>query len=234
LPAADKSPEFAGVIDKEPRGFRDEAALKLLLDRVRKTPPAALSSMARSDVLPANLLMKAYRYRGLPIHLDGFASKVFALDDQDPGLVASGRLYEVWIRPAEHDQRLYPCCVLLEDAPPTLPAGRDLDEAVSFDGYFLKLLAYRAGDSLRYAPMLVGRLRHAPDATGPFNKSKRSWVWTYVPVGLLMVYVTARLFFRLRKSLPSLATRPRFSAAKDRIEPEQLDEWLANPSSDEP
>ncbi len=232
LPPPDKTAEFARLNDKTIRSSLDGPALRVLLERTRTVPESSLASIARRDVLPVDMNKRPARYRGLPIHLEGFASKVFALDDEDTDLVPGGRLYEVWMRPAEHDQGIYPCCLLLEQVPPTLPAGRELDEPVSFDGYFLKLLAYRAGDTNRFAPMLVGRLRHNANASGPF-KVKRSWVWTYVPVGLLMVYVTGRLFFRLRKSLPSMSRRPSSVPIQDQIDPHELGQWLADPSSDD-
>lgn len=228
LPAADPAPELAAVMDKEPAARRDDPAKALLLDRVRKTPPEALASAARREVAPIDLLRNPRRYRGLPIRLEGYASEVFAVDDIDPDLTPSGRLYEVWIRPEEHDQRLYPVCLVAETVPATLPGGKGLAERVAIEGYFLKLVVYRAGDGNRYAPLLIGRLAHSPGEAGE-RPRERSRFWTFLPLVLLLAYLSARMVFVLRKTLAPARAGRRVMARDDRIEPEVLDAWLRSP-----
>ncbi len=232
LPPPDDDKAFAPVLDKTVRTFRDDDAMALLLERVRKTPPATLAASARREVTPLDLLQKPRRYRGLPIHLDGYAETVFALDDQDPAITPKKRLYEVWIKSSEFDQRMYPCCLILEDVPPSLPGGKNLGERVSVDGYFLKHLRYQAGDKERYAPMLVGRLSHL-QGEGTVKEASRPGYWTYLPLGLLFVYISIRVLFTIRKNLVAKNRKRQFFPPDDRIEPDELGQWLANPKPGE-
>ena len=71
-------------------------------------------------------------------------------------LSKTGWLYEAWIftpTPAR-----YPYCCVFEDVPEGLPVGPNVSERVVFNGYFLKLMSYQAGDVPRGAPVLVGRI----------------------------------------------------------------------------
>ena len=65
------------------------------------------------------------------------------------------RFYEAWI--FTDNQAEVPCVVLFSDLPAGLSPSDQLNETVSIDAYFFKLLAYRARNSKgRAAPMFVG------------------------------------------------------------------------------
>ena len=236
LPPPDEAPELASLVDVSPTSLKDQGAKSLLLDRVRSTPPSDLAKKARREVLPISILKNPKRYRGLPIHFDGYAAEVFAVDDIDPELTPKGRLYEIWIRTLDHDQRTYPVCLIVEDVPPTLPGGKNLEARIAFDGYFLKLVSYKAVDEMRFAPVLIGRLTHLVQQSKVPARSP-SYLWTALPLGLLAVYVTARIFFaqrKIRRNLQNQGTRMIASGREDRIEPEALENWLRLESTEEP
>ncbi len=62
-------------------------------------------------------------------------------------LVASGKLYELWITPPDRERELFACVA------EKLPEGFQVDasdgEPVVFHGFFLKVIVYEAVDSRR-------------------------------------------------------------------------------------
>ncbi|MDB5350012.1 MAG: hypothetical protein JWN86_1259 [Planctomycetota bacterium] len=226
LPPADPDVAFKVVLDKTPRTARDDEALALLLERARETPAAKLAAEGRREITPVDLLKNPKRYRGIPIHLDGYAEIVYALDDQDPTLTPKKRLYEVWFRSLDFDQRMYPCCLILEDVPATLPGGKDLGQRVMFDGFFLKLLAYQARDTFRPAPMLVGRLTHFP-GEGESKPTSKSRNWIYPLLGVVFAYIFLRVFLTIRKQFARKPEKRQYFPSSHEAEPGHLDQWLA-------
>ena len=225
LPPADTSPELAAIEDITRPVESELEARAFLLKRVRDTSPEALHKIARTEILPINLLKNPKRYRGLPIHFEGYANQVFAVDDIPKDVSPSGRLYEVWIRTLDHDQRIYPMALLMEDVPKTLAGGRDLSENVSFDGYFLKLNNYKAGDGVRFAPVLIGRLTHTPGVV-----RERSSYWILYTVGILVIpYVFFRIVSVILKFTRPKPRRNWFPSETASMEPQALDAWLKDP-----
>lgn len=231
LPPPDPAPEMVGIIDIRPRTFRDDVPMAYLLKKVRDDPPPGLSKTARAEILPADLLRNPKRYRGLPLRLEGYAHQVFAHDDEDKDVVPGGRLYEVWFRSDEHDQRLYPCTLWVENVPKTLPGGRGLEERVAFEGYFFRLLSYTAGDAARFAPMLVGRIAHRPGESAAPRPRSESRLWIFLPLGLLVVYLSVRMAFAVRKTRRPGGNRSA-RAVSDQIDPEDLDRWVRESEGD--
>ncbi len=225
LPAADDRPAFARLRDKSPADEIDRPAKKLAFEEVRKLSPDELSAKVRREVTPYDLDMHPKLYRGLTIHLEGNAQLAVVHDDE-PTLTPSHRYYEIWLNVP--DQRDAPVCVLVEDVPPTLPAGTLRGEPVSFDGVFLRLLAYKARDAARFAPLLVGRITHHPEEAA----APRSMWWNVAPLGLLGLYFCIRMAFSLRKGLRRPSERRDFFPKDDKaeIEPEALNQWLAGPA----
>lgn len=72
-----------------------------------------------------------------------------------------GRVYEVWGWTTESKAWLY--VVLTAHLPPGMPVGPDVNEQVTFAGYFLKVQGYQAAgagpqDKPLAAPLLIGRM----------------------------------------------------------------------------
>ena len=233
---------FQGLHDKTPGGStRDFSAQKILLERARSTTVAEMDRVARRDVAYTNLWDRPDLYRGVPIHLEGTLLKTIVHDKINPELSPKGRNYECWFSTAE--SRPFPYAVWVEDPPPGLPIGTDLNVRVIVDAYFLRLLGYRAGDDFRAAPLLIGRLRWPSDpATGapvvPGAEGRPS-SWTppvAVILGALAVYLGLRIAFQFRRALaPSnrgtsfLPTEP----PRDDIGTANLDDLLARAADDE-
>jgi hypothetical protein len=232
---------FQGLRDKQPIEFRDNAAYSLLLKRARETPAAKLDQDARRDVFYAQLGGRPELYRGVPIRLEGTLLKALFHEKMNTELVPSGRIAELWITTPE--SRPNPYAVMVEDLPPGLTPGFDLHERVIVDGYFFKLMGYVAGDSPRFAPLLVGRLRWAnadPKSGAPIGEAKEGKSWTLpitAVVVLLVVYVGLRLAFQVRRVVAP-AAHPGSLLGSDRpsdaIDPETLSNFFASvPDEDE-
>ena len=233
--------EFQALVDKAPIQVRESAAYAILLDRARRTPPAELARQGRRDLFWTHFWERPNLYRGVPVHLEGTALRVLSYE-VNPALTPSGRIYEAWIYSDEN--RAFPYVVTLDEPPPGLVVGPDLHLRVRFDGYFLKLLGYRAGDKWRAAPLLVGRLALPPAAAPPPAPMvevreffRRNGVVTLL--ALLFGYIGLRGFFQVRRLLapghrsPASSGRDRHPVATE-VAPEDLSHWLANLPDSEP
>ena len=232
----DDGVEFQALEDKKPIQTRESAAYATLLERAREASPEDLATKARRDIFFTHLWERPQAYRGVPIHLEGTAKKVLT-HEVGPSMSPKGRLYEIWLYSDEN--RAFPYVVTIEDAPPGLVIGHDLDLRVTIDAYFLKLLAYHAGDHLRAAPMLVGRMRWTPpqpEAPAPMVElqnwtKKDGFVILFV---LLLAYIFIRAFFQVRKALFSTGSRAPLRASSEGLPPEEVANWLKNLPDDVP
>jgi hypothetical protein len=231
LPPRDDSAELQGITDRAPLNPRENPGYLLLLNRVRSTPPEKLAAEGRTDVVFSQLLESPDRYRGLPIHLEGTALRVLRQPATGSKLFPKGEFFEVYaITP---DSQNFPYILVIENAPPELPVGDNVRVHFAFDGYFFKLMAYAAGDTNRFAPLLVGRIRWldlprtkppAPPAGGLFSGAN-AWMWA--GLAALFIYMIFRWTYYLRRAF-SASPRRRIptTAVTEEIEPEALSEWL--------
>jgi hypothetical protein len=226
----DESIAFQAVVDKDLILSRESAAYATLLQRTRETPPRELAAQARRDVFWAQLWERPKAYRGVPIHFEGTVKKVLTYG-VGPAMSPKGRLYDVWFYSDEN--RSFPYVIVVEDPPPGLVIGYELNLRASFDAYFFKLLKYRAGDTDRGAPMLVGRMTLAPrqaDAPGPMVEV-RDFTQKHgvaLLIAALMGYVTLRLVFQIRKALRPASTGSTYRTIGEALPPEELADWLRN------
>jgi hypothetical protein len=231
----DPSPAFESVTDRTPIGFRDSAAYELLLERARSKTPVQLAGEARRDLLLAHLWERPEQYRGVPIHLLGTARRILYYESK---LSKTGWLYEAWIFP--NDERTVPYVCVFEDAPKGLPIGPAVSERVVFNGYFLKIMRYQAGDVVRGAPVLVGRIGWEPSPTPaiPVIGPDRTLFWSLLVLGVLFVLSLLRWGFQLSRLISG---GNRSSIADDRtspseeFDPNRLQHWLESlPDESEP
>jgi hypothetical protein len=226
---ADRSVEFETVTDRTPIEFRDMAAYSLLLARARGNTPAELAAVSRRDVVLAHLWQNPERYRGIPIHLEGTARRVIRTQAE---MIENRWLYEAYVFTREAP--LVPYICVFEAAPQGLPIGSDVSESVVFNGYFLKIMKYKAVDVVRGAPILVGRLGwrpHEPSSPLGTNTTLR---WSLVVLGALFFISLARWIYQLRRffsphRVTSVAS-PR--AATEEIDPATLNEWVRSMAPD--
>ncbi len=217
----DASPEFETVTDKTPLAFRDSAAYAKLIDEARALSPAQLGAHARVDVTYAHLWQDPKHYRGVPIHILGAARRVLRYESK---MSKTGWLYEAWV--ITPDLTKYPYICVFEDAPPGFPIGGDVSERVVFNGYFLKLMKYQAGDMDRGAPLLVGKIGWSPGASSA-HMSNWSVYWLAGGVAVMFTISLVRWSLHLRRSLAGQPRRDYFRAApNDEIAPGELSAFL--------
>lgn len=230
-PPPDPGPEFAALKDKTPMAFRDTAAYAALLQRARETPPAELAAKAYRNLPYTELWERPERYRGVPIHLEGTVRRVLVHDEVNPALSPQGRIYEAYL--FTYESQLHPYVLVFEQPPKGFPGGSEISERVYFDGYFLKLLAYQAGDVARAAPMLVGRLQWKPNAQeSPGDSAGKSVRWAILGMSLMTIYGLIRWGLHLRSKLTPMRRRPLGPTPNDEIAPEALSEWLEESDPD--
>lgn len=223
----DEAPEFAGVRDRTPMRLLDNAPLKLLLGRARELTPDQLAARSRGDILLTHLIERPEQYRGVPIHISGAALRVLTYEVA-PSIAPQGRLYEAWIVTPDSQRLLY-CCVF-EDLPKGFPIGPKVSERVVFNGYFLKHLAYVAGDVPRFAPVLIGKVGWSgPSAGGGANVGLGpATTYTLIALGAFLVIGGIRWVFQIRR-LVEVSKRTRTTAARTEPEaapPADMGAWL--------
>lgn len=225
----DTSPAFKGLLDKQPLNLRDNAAYSTLLTRARETPQAELARKSRREILYTHLWETPELYRGVPVHLEGTARKALTYE-VGPGLSPKERLYEIWMFTPESGKNPY--AVVCENLPEGFTIGADVNERVIFDGYFLKLMAYQAGDVPRAAPLLVGRLTRVHYSQFDQKDNAHSTLnWLMIALTLLTIYALMRWGFHLRSRLLPKERR-KTSTPTDTIEPEALNDWLEQEDDD--
>ena len=229
---ADSGVEFQAIVDKAPMKTRENAAYSILLERARSTSAPTLARESRRDLMFTHLWERPERYRGVPIHIQGTALRILSYE-VNPALAPSGRIYEAWVYSDE--SRAFPYVLTFEDAPPDLLIGPDVHLPVRFDGYFFKLLGYRAGDKGRVAPMLIGRLEVQAGLAPPpapvaelRDLGKRHA--SVILLVLLVAYLLFRALFQIRRAVAPARRSiplPERSLTPAEISPRELSEWLA-------
>jgi hypothetical protein len=240
LPPPETSEAFEGIQDRNLMSARETEAYAQLLDRVRQTPFDQLDRASRRDVLYSQVLENPKRYRGLPIHVEGTALRVLVQYAEGSTLFPAGRYHEAYVITA--DSQNYPWILAFEDAPADLQVGDRLRQRVSFDGYFLKLLAYKGGnDKYFVAPLLVGRFPPVPVAGKPgvgpaVRPEQKPFPWTLAVLVAFTGYALLRLGMQAWRLLRPRERRVGFrgTTVTEHIEPAELDAWLASGAADEP
>ncbi|WP_165071494.1 hypothetical protein [Paludisphaera rhizosphaerae] len=226
----DSSEVFETVTDRTAMTFRDNAAYAYLLEKARPQTPAELAAEARRDVFLTHLWERPELYRGVPVHIQGAALRVVRFESK---LSKSGWLYEAWI--VTPDARRYPYDCVFEEAPEGFPIGIDVNERVVFNGYFLKVMKYQAGDTARGAPVLIGKIgwdRRPTDA--PAEESNRVLFWSMVVLGAMFLISLLRWVYQMLNFLafPHRRGTPE-RTFNDEIPPEDLQSWVESQTDPE-
>lgn len=235
LPPPASGIEFEGLRDKTGLTGRDNPAYLTLLERVRERSAEELARESNRGVFFAQLIGDPARYRGLPIHVNGRARRVMRQETPGSRLFAGGSYLEIYA--TSPDSGKYPWIFVVEEAPAGFPIGGDLNEPIAFDGYFLKLLAYEAADTFRFAPLLIGRVRWEKSASPPPRAMPGLSVppWAVAAIGLLLGLMLLRWAIFARGIFRPSAPRPTSPAVvRDEIEPEELSAWVESQGEPEP
>lgn len=226
----DRSEAFETVTDRTPMGFRDNAAYAHLLEKARAKTPAELAAEARRDILLTHLWERPELYRGVPVHVQGTVLRVIRFESK---MSKTGWLYEAWIHPPDVRRLLYDC--VFEEPPAGFPIGADVHERVVFNGYFLKLMKYQAGDVARAAPVLVGKIGwDARPVATPAERSNRILFWSLGIVAVLFIVSLGRWIARMIHYMAFPHRRGKSSRTfADEIPPQDLQAWVESQEAQE-
>ena len=212
--------------------FRDNAAYDLLLEKARGAdarPTSPRRAAATSSL--THLWERPELYRGVPVHLLGTAMRVIRYESK---LSKTGWLYEAWI--VTPDARKYPYVCVFEEPPEGFPIGTDVSERVVFNGYFLKIMKYQAGDVARGAPVLVGKLGWEPRARRrrppPSRTARSSGRWSCSARCSSSRWPGGSSSSSTSSPGPGRAGEPRIRPSDD-IPPEDLNAWVESVARDD-
>ncbi len=194
-------------------------------NEVRATLRAEAGDSARPpapEVSLGELLAMPRSYRGRPVRMRGTLRRLEQLDA--PAETREGGCYwQGWLEPAVGPAA--PVIVHLLDLPVGMPTGLSIRESVIIDGYFLKTAAYRAGDGVRVAPLILASTAIRPPAS-PVAANPGDWSLGLLAAGTLTGMVAALGFGFLgrgrgrRRNRP--ADAPALEAALEGFEPEPI------------
>jgi len=214
-----------GVEDRAPVRNADEnydefQAYNLLLVRAHKTAAGAFAKGARRDLTFAHLFEEPAKYRGQIVHIEGLLRRLRKFDAArlavKEGVPA---LYEGWVFDAEYGYNPY--CVIVTELPKSIQIGEKLDRHVSFDGYFFKRYRYRAGDGVRDAPLLIGRMLTPSASQGSAANARAPWLDSSTPwlliafLAILLVTAGFGIALTLWFKRGDKQVRARLDAARD-------------------
>jgi hypothetical protein len=169
------------IEDRQPiRSFKENSdehnAYCLALITSHAAAREALAQKARLDVTYAHLFEQPEEYRGVLVHVTGrmrrlrrFESPAFVRESYDIPFI-----YEGWTFDSER-YGTNPTCLIFTELPQGIGIGEEIDQHVSFDGYFFKRYRYQAGDGWRDAPLIIGKSPELQPMT--HTGLPRSFVW---------------------------------------------------------
>jgi len=207
------------VQDRQPLQPFEMSAYWRLLGWSRTRPFAELEKGALRDVPYSHLWEEPDLYRGQPMRLKLHVRRVLAYDNTDNPLGLK-KVFEVY---GFTDNSLsFPFIVILPEKPDGLPVGTDVDGDIVFIGYFLKWMGYRAYDSKRNAPLLVGRARPALRSAG--GAQDGGWELAFLTLVGGVFALSLLGWFSLRT-----LRRPSATKGGSKIGTERLpDDWMSN------
>jgi hypothetical protein len=219
----DRSVEFESVVDRTPVEFRDNAAYALLLERTASKTPVELAAISRRDVYLPHLWQNPELYRGVPIHVLGSALRVLRYPSK---MSRTGWIYEASIVTPEATRNPFQC--VFEEAPPGLPIGSTISERVVFNGYFLKIWKYHAGDVARGAPLLVGRIGWEPREPVAPTGSNSMLRWSLLAIGVMFVISLLRWGYQMTRLVTAPTVSPLVMAGSpiQEIDSSTLEDWV--------
>lgn len=142
-----------------------------LLGWARTEPIKKLEQRADANTTFTQIWQDRDKYRGKLVRLRMHVRRVLKHDAPGNPLGIK-QLYEAW--GWTEDSKSFPYCVVFPELPKGLKLGADVRGEIVFVGYFMKIMRYKAFDSERGTPLLIGRARLAgplpPKKLDGFNK----------------------------------------------------------------
>jgi hypothetical protein len=149
-----------------------------------QTPTEAFVKSAKENahVTFGHLWTDPARYRGRVIPIEGLLKRLRRIPATKP-LQNEGisEVYEGWVYGPTRGST--PFCIIFTTLPEGVKPAEDLSLRVSFCGYFLKKMRYRAVDGDRETPLLIGPTIYLPkDDSAPSGPISRTAILAVVAV----------------------------------------------------
>ena len=176
-----------------------------LLSWSRSQSFAELEQRARRDPVLTQIWEEPKKHRGHPFRLKLHVRRVLEWDtDPKQNPLGVTKVYEAmgWT----DESRSLPYTIVFLEKPPGLPIGDTVVADVEFVGYFLKISAYTAYDSIRGTPLLMGRVRMVPSPkTRPEEGLGALQIGGLFVAGLMGLGLVIWLIPRKKRPIRSLA-----------------------------
>src|SRR5439155_16290416 len=145
------------VEDKTPiRSGEEGLAFCEALVKAHKTSNQTFQNSVTRGLTYANLFLESKLHRGKVVHFEGRLKRLSRFEPpEETKLDGVTDQYEGWIFDPDN-YGANPVYVIFTDLPAGLEPGDKLDVRLSFDGYFFKRDRYKAADTWRDAPLLIG------------------------------------------------------------------------------
>ncbi len=191
------------VRDNKPLGVSEWDAWLHLFDVLQRSDEPTLREASSGRVSFVQLFDQPAEYRGELVTTQGTIRRAHSTKTpkNEYGLTD---YYQLWLSPADHPTD--PMVIWCLHLPEGFPTGMEVAEEAEVTGFFFKLWAYKAGDGIRRAPMLLARTldwRRRPPAA---NTSERSpWLLGLMIAGsaAFALLATAYVYYRTRRGGPA-------------------------------
>jgi hypothetical protein len=189
--------ECQAIDDKDVLRPEEMAAYWRLVRWTQEQTYKEMNNRARPGLTFSHFFEHPSRYRGQLVRLKIRVTRATAHDTEENGNgLGVERVYDLWGCTDESSPNPY--ALAITELPGDFPLGHDIQEDVTFVGYFFKLLAYKAhDDKTRAAPMLIGRVVWHPIVL-PVSPVNTNFVWIGLIGGLVAVMLVVRLTFNMR------------------------------------
>jgi hypothetical protein len=217
---------FEAVEDKSTLLKFEMPAYWKLMKWARSQSFAELEERARRDVPITKLWQEPTKHRGELIRLRLHVQRIV---DWEPSKNPAGvkTAYEVWGVTDESLSVFY--AVVCSELPPAIPVETNAHSEAVFVGYFLKVLAYTAGNEKpRYSPLLIGRVK-AVTVGKTASEARTEGFLSMVAIGLAIVVagiVAVALWRTVRSKRPGRVSTATVSTLPDA----DVEAWLENPT----
>jgi hypothetical protein len=147
------------------------------LRTARTVSDQAFSNSVNLGITYPHLFEQPEKYRGEVVRYRGRLKRVRTLDAPDLIRSEVPLIHECWI----FDLKRYganPYCAVVTELPAGVRAAEELDVPVTVDGYFFKRWRYKAGDTWRDAPLLIGRTLRLDSGARLAAEKPGEWTFT--------------------------------------------------------
>lgn len=184
--------------DRRPIEDAESASYLYVLSMAGRTDLEAFEKQKGPIPNRNDLMNRPAQWRGKVVKVQGRVRRLRELPP-DPELqkFGIGPLYEAWVFQDQYGA--HPVCLLVTSLPAGLKPAEDLDEEISFAGFFFKVYRYasaqtKEGDRVqRDAPLLMGpglRLRPKSKSEGP---DAGAWTRDLLPIFFSVIIGTVGL-----------------------------------------